>query len=94
MRVAERATLLRVPHGRFHGALRQAHRLRRDADAPAVERSERDPQALPFLAEAIFCGHAAIFEHNFRRTRKPQSHLCLRAGSRENPETTVRRETP
>ena len=50
MVLPKRAALLRVLGRRLQRALRQAHCLRRDADAPAVERAERDLQPLAFFA--------------------------------------------
>ncbi len=62
---------------RFERALRDSHGLRGDADAAAVEKFERDFQALAFFAQAILFGDFAIGERDFRRARSAQTHLIL-----------------
>ena len=74
---AEGAALLRVARGRFHRTLCQANRLRGNADATAVERAERNLQALPFSAENVFGGHATILENNFSGARESKAHLVF-----------------
>ena len=76
-RFAEGAPLLGVTHRRIERALREAHGLGGDAHASAVQRFERDLQPLPFLAEAIFRGHLAIGENDFRRARRAQAHFIF-----------------
>ncbi len=75
--LAESFSLLGVAHRGFQRALRQAQRLRCDADAAAVERFERDSQALAFFAQAIFCRDAAILQRNFGGAREVQSHFIF-----------------
>ena len=73
--MTERAPLFRVPRRGFERTLRQAHRLRRNPDAPPIKRLERDSQALPLFAEAVFDRHAAIRQHDFNCGRKMHAHF-------------------
>ena len=82
--LAEGFALLGVFRRGFERALRQAHRLRGDADSAAIERFEGDAQALPFFAEAIFDRHAAILQRNFGGTRKAQTHFVFVAADAES----------
>ena len=73
--LAEGAALLGVAHGRFQRSLREADRLRGDADAAAIERFERDLQALAFFAEAIFRRDAAILRETISAERESRSPI-------------------
>ncbi len=57
--------------------------LRGDADAAAIERFERDAQALAFFAQAIFRRHAAILQRNFRASERAQAHFIFVAADAE-----------
>ena len=76
-RFAKCAPLLRVAHGRFECALGDAHGLRGNPHAPAVERLERDLQPLPFLAQAVLDWDLAIGQRDFRGARTAQAHFIL-----------------
>ena len=82
--LAEGFALLGVFRRGFERALRQAHRLRGDADSAAIERFEGDAQALPFFAEAVFDRHAAILQRNFGGARKAQTHFVFVAADAES----------
>ncbi len=55
--------------------MRQPYRLRRDADAPAVQRAERNLQTLAFFAQPILARHFAIVQDNFDRRRRMLPHF-------------------
>src|ERR1700693_4224847 len=52
-------------------------RLRRDADAPALEIGKRDPVTFAFASEQIRRGNAAIREHDLRGIRRALPELFL-----------------
>src|SRR6266852_5997174 len=82
----KRAALLGVLHGFFQRALRQSHGQRADANAPAVQRTERNLQSLPFFAEAIFRRHFAIVQHDLHRGRRKLPHFFFVASDAETLE--------
>ena len=67
--MAECLPLLRVGQRLFQRALRDAGGLRGNADAPAIERRERDLVPFAFVPDAIAGGHFAIGEGKFRAGR-------------------------
>src|SRR5712692_11470932 len=69
------AALLGVLHGFFQRALRQSHGERTDANAPAVERTERNLQSLPFFAKATLRRNFAIVQNNLYGGRRKLAHL-------------------
>src|SRR4029077_6242982 len=85
----ERAALLGVFHGFFQRALGEPNRERADADAPAVQRAERNLQSLPFLAEAILRRHFTIVQHNLHRRRRKLPHLFFVAANTKALETRL-----
>ena len=76
-RLAELDALLGVIDCRFVCALRDAERLRRDADAAAVQRRHRDLEALTFLAEQVFLGHLDVVEDQLRGGRGADAHFVV-----------------
>ena len=58
----ERFALLRVLDRFLQRALRQSHGLRGNADAPAVQRAQRNFQPLPFFAQPVLSRHHAIIQ--------------------------------
>src|SRR3984957_17557174 len=81
--MAESFSLLGVARCGFECALANPYGLRGDADAAAVERFQRDSEALAFFAQAIFRGYAAILQRNFRGAREAQSHFIFVAADAE-----------
>src|SRR5260370_17811970 len=61
-RLAESLALLGVMHRGFERSLREAKRLRGDADASAIERFERDSQTLAFFSQAVFSRPATTLQ--------------------------------
>src|ERR1700684_3547528 len=68
--MAKRLALLRVSQRRFERALRDTGGLRRDANAPAIERRKRNLISFAFFADAIPGGHFAIAEGKFGASRR------------------------
>ena len=71
------SSLLRVGEGDLVGGARHAERLRRDADASALEIGERDTVAVAFLAEPVFDRHMEVFETDGAGVRRVLPHLVL-----------------
>ena len=69
--------------GFVEGALGEADGLRGDADASAIERGERDFQALALFTEAIGGGDFAIVENNFDGGRGALAHFVFVTADRE-----------
>ena len=84
-RLAELDALLGVIDRRFVCALRDAERLRRDADAAAVQRRHRDLEALTFLAEQVFLGHLDVVEDQLRGGRGADAHFVVMVAEGEAP---------
>src|SRR5690606_28749187 len=74
---AELLALLRILHRRFEARATDADRLRRDADAAAVERVHRDVEALAFLAEQRRRGNTNVLEQDLGRRRATNPGLLL-----------------
>ena len=75
--VAEGHALLRVLQRRLERALGNAHGLRPDADAPAVERRERHLVAFALVADAVFLRHGAIRKDQLAARRRADAQLLL-----------------
>src|ERR1700722_18824967 len=71
----ERAALLREGRRSFERTLRNSDSLRRDTDAPIIERAERNLEPLALFAHAILDRHFAIIEHDLDRRRRVLPHL-------------------
>src|SRR5256885_13913172 len=82
-RHAERLALARVPDRPLVGAGRDAHRLRGDADASAVEGGQRDVKAPAFLADPVGGGDAAGVEDQLGGVGGAGAELVLRLADRE-----------
>ncbi len=67
----------RVVAGRFVGALRQADRQRRDADAAGVEHLQRLDEALPFFADQLGARDAAVLKDHFGRFAGAHAELVF-----------------
>ena len=78
-RFAEGAALVRVLERGLERGARHAHRLRRDANAPAFEVGQRDAVARALGAEQIGYRHAAVFERDLRRVGRVLAELFLDA---------------
>src|SRR5690606_23707843 len=79
-RLAERDAFLRVAQRRLERRARHAHRLRRDADAAALEPGQRDAVALALFADQVLRRHAAVLEHDLRGVGSVLAGLFLEAG--------------
>src|SRR5262249_19665063 len=62
---------------------RDADRLRRDADAAAVERVHRDAETFARLAEEVLLRHARVLEQNLGRRRRADAGLLLVLADRD-----------
>src|SRR5690606_8199143 len=76
-RHAEGDPLLRVGQRRLERHARDAERLRRDADAAAVERRHRQLEAAAELAEQRVVADLDVLEGEPDRARAAQAHLVL-----------------
>ena len=90
-RLAERLALLRVAERRLVGALRQADRQRRDADAAGVEHLHRVDEALSFLAEQLIERNAAVVEQHFARVAGAHAELVFLLARASCPACRARR---
>ena len=89
--MAEGLALLRVGQRRFERALRDPGGLRGDADAPAIERGERDLVAFAFLADAICDRHFAIGERKLGASGGVDAELLFFLADRESRACLSRR---
>src|SRR5258706_6095744 len=76
-RPAELHACLRVLDGGVEQALRDAHRVRRKAQASCVERPEGDAEALPLLAHPVGRGYAHLLEVELCGGRAVEPHLLV-----------------
>src|SRR6266542_5078489 len=81
--LAEGLALFRVCERVLKARARDADGLRRDADATAVERGERDLEALTDLAEKVRGGHAAVLEYELRGIGPADAELVLQLAHAE-----------
>jgi hypothetical protein len=72
-----------VGRRRLVRGLRDAHRLRRDADTPGVERPERDLESLSHLAQPVGGGNPAALEEELGGVRGADAELVLGLDHRE-----------
>src|SRR5439155_23808624 len=79
-RLAERLALLRVRRRVLEAGARDADSLRRDPDAPGVERLHRNLEAGADGAEAIRVRDASVLEDQLRRVRSADAELVLLLG--------------
>ena len=68
---------LRVAQRGLVGALREAHRQRRDADAAGVEHLQRLDEALALLAEQLRRRARGILEDDLARVARAHAELVL-----------------
>ena len=64
-------------------ALREADHLRADADAPLVQRLDRDLVALADLAEHVRARHAAVLEQQLAGAARADAELVFLLADRE-----------
>ena len=76
-RLAELLALLDVANRVIERALGEADHLRADADAPFVERFDRDLVALADLAEHLRLRHDAVFEQQLAGAAGANAELVL-----------------
>jgi hypothetical protein len=81
--LTELLALGHVARAGFERGARNAHGLRRNAQAPVVERAQRIGEALALLAHQAIGRHAAVVEHDLQRGRSPQPHLVFLLGEME-----------
>ena len=96
-RLAELRALEGVAARGFVGALRQADRQRRDADAARVEHLQRVDEALVLGAEQRVGRHAAVRGRSPRSCRWRACRACLPCGRRDIPglpRSTMNAEMP
>ncbi len=79
-RLAEGIALLRIGERGIERCLRDTHRLRRDADATAVERRQRDLQPFAGSAEHVLLRYLEIVEHDLAGVAGAMTELLLAAG--------------
>ncbi len=78
--LAELLALQRVGARRVVGGLRDAERLRRDPDPPAVERRHRDREALPLVVQHAVAVDERVLDRDRVRHRRVEAELLLAAG--------------
>ena len=78
-RFAECLTLARVISRAFEGGARHPYRLRRDADAPALQIGQRDLVALAFRAQPVRGRDAHVFEGDVAGVRRMLPQLVFHA---------------
>ena len=88
-RLAELLPLLRVRDGVIERALREADHLRADADAPFVERFDRDLVAAAHFAQHVRARHAAVFQQQLARAAGANAELVLLLSDREPGEAAL-----
>jgi hypothetical protein len=76
-RLAELLAVADVLLRRLEAAFPMPRGLRRDADAPAVERAHRDPKADALGPQAVLFGHLDLVEVDRHRRRRTKTHLVL-----------------
>ena len=82
-RLAELAALARVADGVVGRALRDSDGLRGGAQARALERAQRDRQALADLADHVLLGHAHVVEDRLPGRRGADPELVLELADAE-----------
>ena len=81
--LAERDALVGVADREIQRALRDAERLRRDADAAAVERGHGDGEALALFVEHVLRRDLKALEEQLGRARAVDAHLLFDLADRE-----------
>ena len=82
-RRAKRLALFAVRQGLLVGGARDSERLRRNADAPAVQRRHRHLEAVAFSADPVLVGHLAVVEEHRARMRGVDAELLVVLAARE-----------
>src|SRR5215469_2323248 len=75
--MAERQTLLRVLKRCFERALRDAGRLRGDADTPTIQRRKRNLVTFAFISDSIGQRYRAVREDKLAASRGVYAQLFL-----------------
>src|SRR5262245_55383077 len=88
-RLAELLALAGVLDRMVERALRQADHLRADADAPLVERFDRNLVALADLAEDVVARHGAVLEQQLARAAGADPELVFLPANREARKTAL-----
>src|SRR3989442_6770974 len=91
-RLAELLPVFRVFDGVIERALREPDHLRTDADAPLVQRFDRDLVALADVAEDVEARHAASFEEQLARAARADAELVFLPADGESVEPALDQE--
>ena len=75
-----------------HAPAGQANHLSANADAALIQGFDRDLVALAGLAQHVFLGHAAIFQNQLARGRRPDAQLVFLLPDGESREILFNQE--